>query len=261
MEEILKQINSDILTESVVSELKSAFDAQVSLRVEEFTKSTLLSENEKMLDLYDTKLEEFKTTLNESKEKELEEYKNEIVESLDSYLDVVVGEFLKENKIAIDEEVSAIKSKTILEAFDAILVTAGIDVARIVEGKDKEEVEVSESAAKKLSDMEDRYNNLLEEKKILETKNTEMLVLGLKNELSEGLSVVQKDRFNKLADLVDIIDDKKVYLTKLEAIKESIMSTNTVTETIVDDKSKKVEVITESKKPEQQIKVDSSRFF
>ena len=64
MEEILKMINSDILTESVVSELKTAFDTEVKAKVDEFKNTEMISESEKILDKYDAKFEEFKAELN-----------------------------------------------------------------------------------------------------------------------------------------------------------------------------------------------------
>jgi len=272
MEEILKKINSDILTESVISELKEAFDAAVAAekeslletydaKLEEFKKSEMIAESEKILDKYDAKFEEFKSQLSESKEKELEEYKSELVEALDSYLEVVVDEFLKENKVAIENEVKSMKSDAILEAFDTILVTAGVEVARIVESKEEKQVEISESEAEKVAKMEERYNKLLDESKELKAKNQELFEMGLKAELCEGLSVVQKDKFNKLAELVESTDDRKALLTKLEAIKESVLGDKVVAESKVEEKSEtKDKVITESV-VEQSVKADSSRFF
>lgn len=259
MEEILKKINSDILTESVVAELKEAFDSAVTAKVDEFKKTEMLSETEKILDKYDAKFEEFKAELLESKEKELEEYKSDLVEALDSYLDVVVEEFLAENKVAMEDEVAIEKSKTVLEAFDAILVTAGVDVQKIVEAKEAAEDEVNESTEAKLVDMEERFNKLMEEKKELEAKNAEMLEIGIKAEMCEGLTVVQKEKFNKLAEIVEMGEDKEAFVSKLEAIKESVLGEKVVAESKKED-NKEDKVITESKDVEQVV-VDSSRFF
>ena len=260
MEEILKKINSDILTESVVADLKNAFDKEVSAmvesKVEEFKKEALISETEKILDKYDAKFEEFKSELSESSEKEVEEYKSELVEALDSYLEVVVEEFLKENKIAIEAEVAVEKSNAVLEAFDTLLVTTGVDIARIVEAKEEKEVQIDESAESKIADMESRYNDLLEAKKDLEAKNQEMFEIGIKAELCEGLSVVQKEKFIKLAELVESNSDRQVYLDKLEAVKSTVIGDKVVTES----KEIKEKVIVESKN-EQEVKIESSRFF
>lgn len=260
MEEILKQINSDILTESVVAELKQAFETAVNEKVEEFKKQELVSETEKILDTYDAKFEEFKTELNESKEKEVEEYKESLVEALDGYLEIVVEEFLKENKIAIETEIEAEKSKAIVEAFETILVTAGVDVARIVEAKKEAEVEDEINEGKQVEELEARFNKVLDENKALRAKNDEMLKLGLKSELSEGLSMVQKDKFMKLAEIVEMDSDKAKYLKKLEAIRESVMGEES--KTVEAPVTESTTVITESKTEiKSDFKVDSSRFF
>lgn len=266
LEEILKKINSEVLTESVVSELKVAFDSAVNEAVDaknkEYMNTTLISETEKLLDKYDAKLEQFTTKMNEEKEKEVEAIKTELVESLDSYLEIVVEEFLKENKITIEQEIQSEKVNAILEAFDTLLVTAGVDITRMVESKTAIEDEINESAERKLVEMESRLDKLISEKKELEKQNREMLQIGLKAEVCEGLSVVQKDKFEKLASIVDMGEDKVEYLNRLEAIKESIVSEPKVVEKVVVQESsvKPVEVIVESKK-EEKLSIDSSRFF
>lgn len=263
LDEILKKINSELLTESVVSELKAEFDSAVNESAEalnkEFMKTTLISENEKLLDKYDAKFEELKQTLTESKDKEVESIKNELVESLDSYLEIVVDEFLKENKITIDQEVEAEKVNAIVEAFETLLVTTGVDVARIVESKEQVDADLNESDAKKLVEMEARLNKLISEKKELIAQNKEMLTIGLKAEVCEGLSVVQKDRFEKLASMFEMGEDKLDYLSKLEAIKESIVSDSSKTEVkmVQESEVKTADVIVESKK----FSPDSKRFF
>lgn len=263
LDEILKKINSDLLTESVVSELKAEFTSAVNEEADklnkEFMKTTLISENEKILDKYDAKFEEFKLGLTESKEKEVETIKNELVESLDSYLEIVVDEFLKENKITIDQEVETEKVNAIVEAFETLLVTTGVDVARIVESKEEVDAKMNESDSKKLAEMETRVNKLISEKKELMSQNKEMLTIGLKAEVCEGLSVVQKDRFEKLASMFEMGEDKMDYLSKLEAIKESIVSDSSKTEVKVVQESevKTADVIVESKK----FSPDHTRFF
>jgi hypothetical protein len=270
MEEILSKINSELLTEAVIADLKTEFENLVESKVEaesekmletydakfeEFKKTELVKESERILDTYDVKLEEFQTTIEESKEKELAEYKSELLESLDTYLDLVVNEYLTENKLTIDTEVEVEKANAVLEAFDALLVTTGVEVSRIVEAKEEAEVSVSEEAENTISDMETRLNKALDENKELVATNTEMLKLGLTNEVCEGLSDIQKDKFDKLSALVEMGEDKEDYLSKLEAIRESVISTKIE---VVQEPKKEV-VIEESKKEEQ--KIESSRFF
>ena len=261
LDKILKKINADFLTESVTKEITEAFDSAVSSKVEEFKKTAMVSETEKILDLYDAKLDEFKSQIVEAKDAELESYKTNLVESLDSYLELVVEEYLKENKIAIEKEVASKKAEAILEAFDTVLVSAAVDVKTIVEAKTSKTDGKVVTATAKIEEMEARLNKVLDENKNLKVKNDDLLVLGLKTEVSEGLTLVQRERFEKLAKLVGVSENKVDYLNKLEAIKESILSEKSpakVEQVSESTKSKQVP-INESK--QSAVKVDSSRFF
>jgi hypothetical protein len=175
----------------------------------------------------DARLEEEIEALNEKSEKHIdfltekaEEYvkmkQDEMLESLDKYLDRIVEEFVSEAKDALDESVKSEKADLVIEAFDSMLIAAGVDVAKIMEAKDETAVheELNKSNAK--------YDAIVEEVLELKEENEKLIKLGVISELKEGLSIVEAEKFERLANLVEFTRDEK-YADKLETIKESVI--------------------------------------
>jgi hypothetical protein len=134
---------------------------------------------------------------------------------LDKYLDRIVSEFISEAKDALDESVKSEKADMIIEAFDTMLTATGVEVAKIVEAKDESAVE------KKLEESVEKYDVLVEENIALKEQNDTLIKMGVINEMKEGLSIVEAEKFVKLANLVEFSKDE-AFAEKLETIKESV---------------------------------------
>ena len=102
-----------------------------------------------------------------------------------------------------------------IEAFDAMLTAGGVEVAKIVEAKEADDVET------KLAESVEKYDDLVEEVIDLKKENDKLIKMGVIAEMKEGLSIVEAEKFAKLADLVEFSKDEG-YLSKLETIKESV---------------------------------------
>ena len=163
--------------------------------------------------------EHVETKLQEKVEVLEEEYKEKVeglTESLDGYLDTVVEDFITENAPTYEAQIEESKVTTLLEAFDKMAEVLGVDMLRIQESKDDSEV------SNKLEESEDKVSELAE--KLVEAKREAdgYLKNGLVAEMSEGLTILEKSKFEKLAEMVQF-DRSNAYLEKLETIKESIV--------------------------------------
>jgi len=196
---IFESMDIDIETKA---ELQEAFD-----------KAVLETVTDKMDEYVDTQLTE-KTQLLEEEYKEKVEY---LTEALDGYLDTVVEEFIEENAPTFEAQIEEEKTKTLLEAFDTMVKVLGIDMMTIAEAKDESGLETKvQKLDEEVSDLADR---LIEAKR----EADKYLKMGLISEMSKELTVLESEKFEKLAEMVEFTRDPS-YVTKLETIKESITS-------------------------------------
>jgi hypothetical protein len=211
LEKLFESIDEKVFT----PELKDALEVQFNEAVE--AKAAVVADEkiEEAVESLNEKSEQHIDFLNEKAEKYVELKQAEMLESLDKYLDRIVSEFLSEAQEALDESIKSEKADMIIEAFDSMLTATGVEVAKIVEAKDESSVE------KELEESVNKYDSLVEEVIALKEQNDTLIKMGVINEMKEGLSLVESEKFEKLAGLVEFTKDE-TYATKLETIKESI---------------------------------------
>ena len=164
--------------------------------------------------------------LAESKESEYEEYMKEeidksieaLTEKLDAYLEKVVSDFISENEAELDAVVESEKYEAIMEGFESMLVATGVEIKQIAESYE-ETIEESQESSSDLAD------SLMEENIGLKEKNAELLKTGLIKETMEGLTEVQKDRFMRLANMIEYDARNPVkFIEKLDTLSETVLS-------------------------------------
>lgn len=211
MENILAKLDESVFTDELKKEISESFTAAVDAKVE-----TLVAE--KLVGLV------------EAKEKEIEdkfvaeaaEYKTKLLENLDEFLNLIAEEYIKENKITIEESVQGEKLEALLEGFNALLIAGGVELKTISENLDDTETRdtIAENTA--------RIDALVVENIELKKQKAELLKMGLVAEVKDGLSVIQKEKFDKLASVVEFDPDNSAkYLKSLEVLKESVIGSKT----------------------------------
>jgi hypothetical protein len=117
------------------------------------------------------------------------------------------------------------------------MIATGVEIAQIAEAKEEIEEELDESATA----LADR---LMEENIELKEKNAELLKTGLVKESAEDMTAVQRDKFLKLARVVEFDASAPVdFIEKMDTLVESVKG-----EKVVAEKAPEVEekVIVES---------------
>jgi hypothetical protein len=249
MNELLESLDSSVFT----AELKKAINEQFNLAVKD-AKDEFIAEKAAELEIHsankieekiqelEEKAEEYMAGLEKGineKEAELEEkiqsYEErlnfleekaeeyvdmkleEMLDNVDKYLDRIVDEFVDEASDKLDESLKSEKADMIIEAFDAMLIATGVEVSKIVEAKDSSSIETE------LEESVRKYDELVEENINLKSENEKLLKAGVILELKEGLSLVEAQKFERLANIVDFSNGEK-FLNKLQTIKESVKS-------------------------------------
>ena len=214
LEKLFESLDEKVFT----PELKKALEAQFNEAVETKAESIAEAKIEEEIDSLNEKAEQHVEFLNKKAEEYTAMKQAEMVESLDKYLERVVDKFVVEAKDLLAESVKSEKADMIIEAFDAMLVATGVQVAKIVEAKDETAIET------KLAKNTAKYDALVEENIALSEENKKLIKMGVISELKEGLSLVEAEKFEKLAELVEFSKSGE-FLTKLTTIKESVKGT------------------------------------
>ena len=214
LEKLFESLDEKVFT----PELKKALEAQFNEAVETKAESIAEAKIEEEIDSLNEKAEQHVEFLNKKAEEYIAMKQAEMVESLDKYLERVVDKFVAEAKDLLAESVKSEKADMIIEAFDAMLVATGVQVAKIVEAKDETAIET------KLAKNTAKYDALVEENIALSEENKKLIKMGVISELKDGLSLVEAEKFEKLAELVEFSKSGE-FLTKLTTIKESVKGT------------------------------------
>jgi AcrR family transcriptional regulator len=156
--------------------------------------------------------------LEEELESRLDEEVTEVVETLttqlDNYLDYVVENWMKENEVAIESALRNELMEDFIEGLKGLFAQHYIDVPNT-------KLDVLESLASKVEELETRLNESIEEnvemkRQIIEVERGHALA-----EVAEGLTVVQMDKFEKLAEGIEFDGNLDSYRRKLNIIKEN----------------------------------------
>jgi hypothetical protein len=149
--------------------------------------------------------EQFETALNESLD--------EITENLDSYLDYVVQEWMKENEVAIESGIKVEMAESLMDGLKELFYehNVSIDEATIdVVAELEEEVAAAKEAANRAIN---ESIAVTEELRVLRAEKVFAT-------MTEGLSQTQAERFRVLSEKLDR-SDLSSYETDLATIKES----------------------------------------
>lgn len=184
----------DVLTESVKSEIESAFNEAVEIKAIEIANEQIELEKIKLV-------EEFKEA-----KKELE---SKITENIDSFISEELSKFKDEVLEKLDAVVESEKAATLVSIFDNLVDVAGSNILENYTNKD--------------SELSDQFDKLVIENRELKNE-LEILRESKKiDELAANLNLVESEKFKKLASLVERGEG---FESKLEALFEACKKAN-----------------------------------
>jgi hypothetical protein len=149
----------------------------------------------------------------EKLKEETEVQKAELVEKVDSYLNYVVEEWMKDNSIAIERGIKGEIAEDFISGLKKLFEDHYIDVP-------DEKYNVLEDQASKIEELEKKLNeqvnkNVEQNKAIGSLKRQDII-----DEMSSGLADTAKEKFNKLAEEVEYSNEND-FTTKVATIKEA----------------------------------------
>lgn len=231
-----EEIKSEIAKMSVKEDVDAMLSGQ-NLSEEFKTKVTTIFEAA-VLSRAVAVAERLEAQIIEDAEQAIEEVRTELEEKVDSYLNYVVENWVKENEVAIE---SGLKSE-IIEGF--LHGLKNLFTENYVEIPD-DKLDILEAKTAEAEELKNKLNEALEQnialaKQINAGKKSEIL-----NKVCEGLTAVQAEKVKTLAESVEFSTDAD-YTKKVGMIRESYFPT-----TVKQDATTQTVALTESESPAQ----------
>ena len=198
-------------------DLSEEFKRKAATVFEAAVKSKVRSEVERMEDEYKSELEE---NINATKE--------ELTEKVDSYMNYVVEEWMKENELAIERGLKGEIAEDFISGLKQLFEDHYVDVP-------DEKYDVLEAQSEKISELEGRINEMMEEQIQTKTQNATLVKEQVMSETTSDLAETEIEKFKSLIEDVDFTTEES-YREKLSTLKESYFpkSAPVVTEAIDD---------------------------
>ena len=211
-EKVVPELTDEVNIEDDVNallggqELSEEFREKAKTIFEAALKSKVIEMREALEAQYEKKLVE-----------EVEGMKGELVERVDSYLEYVSDEWVKENALQIEHGLRTEMTDSFLKGMMGLFEEHYVTIP-------EEKYDVVENMVGKLDEMEAKLNEQIE-KNINITKSLSEATSGnILSDVSEGLSTAQKEKLASLAEGIEF-ESEESYREKLETLKESYFKT------------------------------------
>ena len=195
-------IKSDIDALVGDADLSEEFKQKAATIFEAAITSKVKAEQERLQSEYDTKFEE-----------EISKSKSELTEKVDSYLNYVVEEWMKENKLALERGIKGEIAEDFIGGLKKLFEDHYIDVP-------DEKYDVLEDQAGKIEDLEKKLNEEIEKNVEMNKVNGGYKRQEIIDENSKDLADTAKEKFDSLVEGVEYSSEED-FAKKVETIKES----------------------------------------
>ena len=184
------------------ADLSEEFKQKAATIFEAAINSKVKAEQERLQSEYDTKFEE-----------EISKSKSELTEKVDSYLNYVVEEWMKENKLALERGIKGEIAEDFIGGLKKLFEDHYIDVP-------DEKYDVLEDQASKIEDLEKKLNEEIEKNVEMNKVNGSYKRQEIIDEHSKDLADTAKEKFDSLVEGVEYSSEED-FAQKVKTIKES----------------------------------------
>jgi hypothetical protein len=215
-EDIEEMFNGQDLSEEFKENVATLFEAAVSAR--------LIAEQTRLEEEYEIKLQE-----------EVSSIAEEMTSKLDTYLDYVVENWMRENEVAIESTLRNELAEEFIEGLKNLFAEHYISVP-------EEKVDVLEAMAEKVEALESRLDETISENVELKNYFVEGQRLEIVSELASDLALTQQDKFAALVEGIEFDGDLDVYAKKLMIVKENYFRNEATSSSSIEEETFEGEV-------------------
>jgi len=174
--------------------------------------------------------EEFAAQLEESVSEAMEE----VVENLNNYLDYIVSEWMAENAVAIESGIKVQMAESLMDGLKELFYEHNVDI-------DDTTIDVVADLEEEIASLKEEVNKTINANIELSEMVNSLEANRVFDELSEGLTTSQKERFRVLSEKLDC-GDIDSYADDLNTLKESFFKAKqpVLTESVVDEEENEI---------------------
>ena len=214
IEQRVKEVDVAEHVEALVNgegDLSEEFKRKAATVFEAAVKSKIRTEIERLENEYEVKLKEG-----------VESATEEMTDKVDTYLNYVTEEWMKENELAIERGLKGEIAEDFISGLKQLFEDHYIDIP-------DEKYDVLEAQSEKISELESKLSETIERNVSLKDNNASLVKEQVISEVSEDLADTEIEKFKSLVDDVDYADEES-YRDKLGTLKEIYFPKTSLTE-------------------------------
>ena len=218
IEEKIKSISvkEDVAALTEGEELSEEFKEKAAIIFEAAVKSKT---REEITRIHDSLTSEFDVKLSEQVEG--------LTEKVDTYLNYVVDEWMKENELAIERGLKGEIAEDFISGLKQLFEDHYIDVPN-------EKYDVLEAQSEKIDELESKINQVMERNVALNTDKSGLVREQVISEASEDLTDTEIEKFKSLVEDVDFVDEES-FRAKLDTLKDNYFPKTAVEQSLDDE--------------------------
>lgn len=245
-------VTEEIIEEEVISieESVAAMFEGMDLSEEFKNKATLVFEaavNAAATEKANVIIEEKTALLSEEMQEQVEATVETMVENLDSYLDYVVEEWMKDNELAIEAGIKVEMAESLMDGLRGLFEEHNIAV-------DDETVDVVAHLEEELEEVKAFANDRINENVELAKEIASHRAAKVFDEMTESMTLTQREKLKVLSEKLDFADVTE-YTANLETLKESFFAED---KPVINEEVEEEEIITEEAEIKQPVSEYSS---
>ena len=201
----IKQINVSDDVDALMNgegDLSEEFKSKAATIFESAVKSKVRGEIERMQNVYDEELVEATETV-----------KSELTDKIDSYLNYVVEEWMKENELAIERGLKGEIAEDFIAGLKQLFEDHYVDVP-------DEKYDVLEAQSEKIAELEEKVNKSLEDAVSLKEENSRLTRQIVISEATSDLTETEIEKFKSVTEDVEF-DSAESFRNKIDTLKEN----------------------------------------
>ena len=205
VEQRIKEINVQEHVEALMSgegDLSDDFKKKAATVFESAVKSKVRDEVTRLQENYDSELQEG-----------IKSNKAELTEKVDTYMNYVVEEWMKENELAVERGLKGEIAEDFIAGLKQLFEDHYVDIP-------DEKYDVLQAQSDKIAELEEKVNKTLEESINFKKSNDELTRNKVISESTSDLADTEIEKFKELTQDVDF-EDEESFKGKLDTLKES----------------------------------------